>query len=173
MNDLITADIITKSRNRWHGLANDIALSSIQGSVGTSVTTELLCDHYNLTDSELAALFQVKEFQKMVKDAIAYLKDLGPNAAMIQQCRLLAGEVQENIYKRIVSAQVDPKDMIKFYELLMKYALLDPTTNGTNKKEDNKPTVAVQINLPQQVRGLNGFSAEEVEGDVYERSIPV
>lgn len=158
---------VVHKRHQWMNIAFDIALSQVPNATGIAITPEQICKEYDLTEQQVVELFTLPEFVAIVKDARKRVAAMGDNAAIQLHAQILASDMQERIYRQMISTPVDMKDQLRFYESLMKYGKLDPATNGSNKQQDavaNAGNVTiVNMHIPDGIDRL---------GHIYEASKP-
>lgn len=160
---------VIHKRHQWMNIAFDIALSQVPNTTGLAITPEQIREQYDLTEAQVIQLFGLPEFVAMVKDARKRVSAMGDNAAIQLHAQILASDMQERIYRQMISETnpVDMKDQLRFYEGLMKYGKLDPATNGSNKQQDavaNAGNVTiVNMHIPDGIERLS---------HIYEASKP-
>lgn len=157
-NDLVQKGVMG-TRSEWMNIAFDIAMS-LAPNVGQRITPEQICAAYNMTPETVVAMFELPEFANMVRDARKRVAAMGDNAAMQLQAQILASDMQSRIYNRLILDTADTKDMMRFYERLMSYGLLDPNTNGSNKQKSEGGAgggnvTIVNMHVPKGIAGLD------------------
>lgn len=125
---------LSRLREQWSNIAWDIAMTQVPNSEGgTLVTANEICEFYDCTPQEVAELFRLPAFIALVKETRKRVRAMGDNASTTLRAQALAGDLMEEAYKRVKREGSDTKDLIRVWERMMSFALLDPNTNGTNR----------------------------------------
>lgn len=171
--DLIKATI-ARTRHQWMNIAFDIALCLVPNIQGGGISPEDICREYDISPDMMVKLFELPEFARILKHARQRVKAMGDDAAIQLHAQVLASDLQERIYRRLLQPDADTKDMMRFYERLMSYGLLDPNTNGTNKQKSDSgnsgaAVTIVNMHIPQGIDGLDHIYKNvkaPIEGEV-------
>lgn len=148
---------IMRHRPEWSNIANDIIMSRVQEQQGATSVLSLqdICEAYGLTITELNQTLALTEFQRLFAESKQRIEALGDNAALTLRATVIAAEVLEEGYRRIMSKESETKDVLKFVEMTMKYAGFDPTVNKNNKESVNTGAInTVIINVPPGIPGM-------------------
>lgn len=135
------------SQTRWPSLALDLAIMTVPGSPLTELNT--IYETYSLTQNELREILNNPYFQQLFNDTLEQVKAQGNKAGAAYRAMTLSQALSEKLFRDANGNRMEPKDMIKFYELLLKSAgLLD------NKDTQVNTQVNVGVALPLPT-GLN------------------
>ena len=108
------------SQTRWPSLALDLAIMTVPGSPLTELNT--IYETYSLTQNELREILNNPYFQQLFNDALEQVKAQGNKAGAAYRAMTLSQALSEKLFRDANGNRMEPKDMIKFYELLLKSA---------------------------------------------------
>lgn len=152
---------ISRLRDQWANIAWDIAMTQVDdGKGGTLVTPQEICEVYDCTGEEIAELFRLPAFKNLVKETRKRVRAMGDNASTTLRAQALAGDLMEEVYRRVKREDSETKDLIRVWEKMTSFALLDPNTNGTNKPARSGAegmggsVTSVVIQVPAGIPGL-------------------
>lgn len=132
-------------KHLWPSIARDIALMTAPGG-GTSYSAEDIAHNYGLNQDEFARLVSLPAFEAVVKDELARVKSLGPNAGARMRAESMATAMQEQMFKQACAGGMDEKVQMQFLNTLLKAAGLDqPPENARAAAPQNVVNVAFSL----------------------------
>ena len=143
-----TSPVLLKMQHQWPMIARDIAMMT-QPNANSAYSAEDIAKSYNLTESEFVTLTKLPVFIDLVRAEFARMKELGPFAGHRLRAEAIVGDLQERLYARACSGELDDKHLINFLEILMKSAGL---AAPAEPKQDTSPVqtnVNIAFNIPK------------------------
>lgn len=149
---------LSRLRAQWSNIAWDIAMTQVPDHAGgTLVTEDEICAYYDCTPQEVSELFQLPAFAALVEEARHRVEVMGDNASTTLRAQALASDLMEEVYKRVKLVDSDTKDLIRVWERMMSFALLDPHTNGTTRAARGAADGAATNVIIQVPAGIPGM----------------
>lgn len=146
-------------KHLWPSIAKDIALLTVPGG-GTHYTADDIAKTYGLTADEFADLTRLPAFETFVKDELARIKSLGPNAGARMRAEAMAVSMQEQMFQQACAGVMDEKVQLQFLNTLLKSAGLDqPPENARAAAPQSVVNVAFSIPRLPTNRKLSHLTA--------------
>lgn len=133
-------------QHRWPLIARDLVLMA-QPGCGSSYTLSDVAQHYDLTTEQLTALMQLPSFENLLKSEMARVKAMGPSAGFRLRAEILAGDLQERLYLRAQSGDMEDKQMLQLLAILMRSAGIDTPAEPISTA--SAPAVNISFNIPK------------------------
>lgn len=123
----------------WGALCFDLVLAADD--------TEGVCRSHGITDAQLLTLLENKAFIDKLRDARTQIKNLGSSAGFVLTARAEAEKHVVTMSNMAGDSGVNSGVRVRAIENLVRYAHLDPATNGKNSQDVNRSGVLVQFNI--------------------------
>lgn len=136
----------------WPSLAQDLALLSVPDS---PVNIDVICRTYGLNKDALRHIMSVPRFKSMLADSAEYFKAQGVNAGRLYRTRTLSNALMEKLFRDAMSGEMDNKELLRFFELLLKAS--GAFTETAPAQVNTQVNVGVSLPLP---RGLKNAKLE-------------
>jgi hypothetical protein len=140
-------------RHFWPSIARDLVQLTLpqhhlDPKRAVVVTYYDIMRQYGLSVDEMQALADNPTFQALVKAEKTKAASLGTQASQVFRAEAMATRLAEELFARLIDESGDAciADLLKGYEIFAKSAGL---TGGGHGAAENKPTVAIQINIPE------------------------
>lgn len=135
--------VLLKMQHQWPLIARDIAMMT-QPNANSTYSAQDIAKAYDLTESEFVTLTQLPVFIDLVRAEFARMKELGPFAGHRMRAEAIVGDLQERLYARACSGEMDDKHLINFLEILMKSAGI---AAPVEQKQESGSTVQTSVNI--------------------------
>lgn len=146
---MTTPSKLASIQHRWPDIARDIALLSQPTSGGASFSAEDIARNYDLTEAEFTALAQVPAFIAVVRSELERVKQLGPFAGHRLRSEAMLASIQEQLYNRAQSGDMEDKQMLQFFAMLLKSVGLDAPEEKKEAPVQNNTAVNIAFNVPR------------------------
>ena len=139
--------VLLKMQHQWPMIARDIAMMT-QPNANSTYSAEDIAKAYDLTESEFITLTKLPVFVDLVRAEFARMKELGPFAGHRLRAEAIVGDLQERLYIKACSGDMEDKQLIQFLAILMKSAGIDAPPE--QKQETVQQTsVNIAFNIPR------------------------
>lgn len=138
---------LLRIQHQWPTIARDIVMMT-QPNSNAAYNAQDIANAYNLAQDEFVSLMNLPVFVELVRTEFARVKDMGPNAGHKLRAEALVGDLQERLYLRAKSGDMEDKHLISFLALLMRSAGLDAPPE---QKQDGsvQTNVNIAFNIPK------------------------
>lgn len=138
----------------WHDIARDVVLLTMpqHGPTELRPVLEDVLKEYSLSTEDMVALFENPDFSEMLQDEYDKAKDYGSDASHVYMIRDMVTDYGARLHQRMLDnmAVIEPKDQLKYYELILKSAGWLEPRQGKDINISSNPQVNVQvINVPR------------------------
>ena len=141
--------LLLKKQHQWPMIARDIALMS-QPQSGTVYTASDIAKSYDIPAEDFVHLMKLPVFVDLVKSEMARLRELGPFASYRIRTESLVSDLQERLYLRAQSGEMEDKAMLQLLSILMRSAGMDaPVENKSEGGNVNQTAVNISFNIPK------------------------
>lgn len=140
--------VLLKMQHQWPMIARDIAMMT-QPNANSTYSAEDIAKAYDLTETEFVTLTQLPVFVDLVRAEFARMKELGPFAGHRLRAEAIVGDLQERLYAKACSGEMDDKHLISFLEILMKSAGIDAPIEHKQETNTVQTNVNIAFNIPK------------------------
>lgn len=141
--------LLLKKQHQWPMIARDIALMT-QPQNGTAYTAADIAKSYGIPDADFVMLMRLPVFIDIVKSEMARLKELGPFAGHRMRTEALVTDLQEQLYMKAKSGDMEDKQVLQLLSMLMRSAGLDtPIDNKQDAAPITQTAVNISFNVPK------------------------
>ena len=140
--------VLLKMQHQWPMIARDIAMMT-QPNANSTYSAEDIAKAYDLTESEFITLTKLPVFVDLVRAEFARMKELGPFAGHRLRAEAIVGDLQERLYIKACSGEMEDKHLINFLEILMKSAGIDAPVEKRQETSNVQTNVNIAFNIPK------------------------
>lgn len=137
-------------QHKWPLIARDMVMLSQPGSA--TYTAEDIMREYGLNEEQFILLCNTPVFRQMLEAEVQRMKALGPFAGFRLRAEAMASDIQESLYIKAKSGDMEDKTMLQLLQVLLKSAGLD---GAPEKKDEKQAQVNTQVNISFAVPKLN------------------
>lgn len=136
-----------KERN-WPLIAHDLAMLAVPTSGASNFTAEDIARNYQLSNEQFEQLLNLSSFQTLLQSELKRVKDLGPNAGARMRAESMAMAIQEKLYAKVASGELDDKLTVQFLGMLLKSAGIEQPPEMVQAAAPQS-TVNIAFNVPR------------------------
>lgn len=145
--NVATLDLLRSRERQWPLIARDIVMLMHPVAGASQYSASDLAALYSLTEEQFAALLNLKQFQELVKQTAADARQLGPRAGVRMRAETMALSLQEKLYLRAMSGELEDKNAMQLLGMLLKSAGIEqPPEQAAASAAKNMVNIA--FNLP-------------------------
>lgn len=151
MSQLVPTDvspILLQKQHQWPTIARDIALMT-QPQVGATYSAADIAEAYDIPESEFVSLLKLPVFIELMKAEMARIRELGPFAGQRMRAEALVTDLQERLFIRAKSGEMEDKQMLQFLSILMKSAGMDAPVEAKESSTVQQTAVNIAFNIPK------------------------
>lgn len=136
-----------KERN-WPLIAHDLAMLAVPANGTTNFTAEDIARNYQLSNEQFEQLLELSSFQALLQSELKRIKELGPNAGARMRAESMAMAIQERLFSKVTTGELDDKLTVQFLGMLLKSAGIEQPPEMAQAAAPQS-TVNIAFNVPR------------------------
>lgn len=133
---------------QWPDIAHDIAMLSVPTDGAATYSAADIARTHGISLESFNELLKLSSFQMLVANEVRRIKELGPQAGARIRAEAMAIRLQENLFVKATSNELDDDLSIKLLGMLLKSAGLEQPPEVV-KAQAQANTVNIAFNIPK------------------------
>lgn len=172
MSTDLTTNRLIDSRHQWRSIARDLYISRTFKN-GTLISLTDICEHYDLSRSDIKSLIDIPEFKSMLLAEKEKAEQYGDKAEHMFRAEEISARLSESLMNKSLAGNMEAKDELKLLQLMMTSAGIDAPADRKDKSQVNQQ-VAVQLVIPPGIPYLSEMEAYSTKDGVIDaRTTPI